>query len=131
MSAAGIAALLAAARAFVELVLRARLRRWKLGVCEEFRGRLLAGKRHLEVLIRSCYGAGKTKLAAMLALWWTATRPDCRGLPTAPTWAALEGLLWIEVERLYRGSLLAAAGVGRLLTGWRQLEHPTTSPGVI
>ncbi len=44
-----------------------------------------------------------------------ATRPGARGLTTAPTWAAVEGVLWVELARLYGGSLLASAGVGRLL----------------
>ncbi len=103
-------------RAFIELVLRASLRRWQAEVSEEIRLKLAGGERHLEILVRSCHGAGKTFYSAGLALWYTSTRPGSRGLTTAPSWQAVEGLLWVEIEKLYRQSLLAAVGVGRLLS---------------
>jgi phage terminase large subunit len=126
--------------AFWRLVLRGEPRRWQAAVCEEIRLRLEAGERHLSVLIRSCHGAGKTTLAVVLSLWWTATRPHSRGLTTAPTWAAVEGVFWIELARLFSGSLLARAGFGRLLTtelsfepGWDLVglstDHPVNLEG--
>lgn len=101
--------------AFWRLVLRGEPRAWQAAVCEEIRERLAAGERHVRVLARTCHGAGKSTLAAVLGLWWTATRPLSRGITTAPTWQAVEGVLWKEIAKLYGGSLLASAGVGTLL----------------
>ena len=125
---------------FWRLVLRGEPRRWQAAVCDEIRVRLEAGERHLRVLVRSCHGAGKTLLAAVLALWWTATRPLSRGLTTAPTWTGVESILWVELAKLYGGSLLASAGVGRLLQtelsfapGWDLVglstDHPVNLEG--
>jgi phage terminase large subunit len=97
-------------------------------------------ERHPRVLIRSCHGAGKTALAAALSLWFTATRPHSRGLTTGPTWGAVEGVFWVELARLYGGSLLARACTGRLLTtelsfapGWDLVglstDHPVNLEG--
>jgi phage terminase large subunit len=125
---------------FWKLILRGSPRRWQRGVCEEARLRLARGERHLRILIRSCHGAGKTTLAAVLALWFVSTRPYARGLTTAPTWAGVEGVFWVELTRLYNGSLLASAGRGRLLqtelsfeAGWDLVglstDHPVNLEG--
>lgn len=126
--------------AFWRLVLRGNPRLWQAGVCEEARLRLARGERHLRILIRSCHGAGKTMLAAVLALWFVSTRPYARGLTTAPTWAGVEGVFWVELARLFNGSLLASAGRGRLLNtelsfeaGWDLVglstDHPVNLEG--
>jgi phage terminase large subunit len=127
-------------RAFAELVLKFTPRRWQAAVMDEIAARLAAGERHLRVLIRSCHGAGKTALSAALSIWFTSTRPYSRGLTTAPTWTAVEGILWVELARLYGASLLARAGTGRLLTtelsfapGWDLVglstDHPVNLEG--
>ena len=92
-----------------------KLRRWQLDVCSQIHDQLARGKRHIRVLCRTCHGAGKTFLAAGLGVWWISTRPDSRGLTTAPTWAGVENLLWPEIARLYNGSRLRDVGFGRLL----------------
>lgn len=116
---ADLAALLAEVHddpaAFWRLVIRGEPRQWQEAVCEEIRVRLAAGEKHIRVLCRTAHGSGKTTLAAVFGVWWTATRPLSRGITTAPTWQAVEGVLWKEVARLYGGSLLASAGVGTLL----------------
>jgi hypothetical protein len=67
------------------------------------------------VLCRTCHGAGKTTVAGGLALWWYSTREHSRTITIAPTWAVVEGVLWVEIGKLYAGSLLARARAGRLL----------------
>lgn len=102
--------------AFFRLVLGIEPREWQGRVLREIRDRLQAGERHIRVLIRSAFGSGKTLLAAGLGLWWTSTRDGARGISTAPSWMAVEGLLWTEIANLYRGSLIGRAGLGRLLS---------------
>ena len=92
------------------------LRRWQFGVCDEIKRKFIEGKRHISVLSRTCRGAGKTFLAAGLGLWWTATRPDARGLTTAPGWEGVEKYLWPEIAKLYNGSRLREWSFGRMLT---------------
>ena len=118
-TAAEIAAVLVACQndpaLFTEVVLGLKLRVWQRRVCEEIAARLAAGDRHIEVLVRSCHGAGKTALAAFLSLWWTSTREHSRTITTAPTWAMVRGLLWKEIDKLYSASSLSKIRLGKLL----------------
>lgn len=101
---------------FAEIVLRVRLRAWQHALCEEIRKRLEGGERHIAVTVRSCHGAGKTFIGAVLVNWWLFTRADARVLTTAPTWAGVEGLIWPEIRRLHAGSLLPSIPLGRCLS---------------
>lgn len=102
---------------FVEDLLGVRLRTWQRRFYRQIRDQLAAGNRHIQAIARTCHGAGKTMCTAGLALWWITTRPESRGLTTAPTWAGVENLLWPEIARLYNGSkLLRVSKFGRLLT---------------
>lgn len=100
---------------FCTHVLRVELRAWQRTTLEEIRQRMERGERRLRVLVRSCHGSGKTFLAACLVLWWAATRPEARGLTTAPSWAVVENTLWPEIRRVYNGSLLRPLRFGRML----------------
>jgi phage terminase large subunit len=100
---------------FFRLILHVEPRAWQAKVLREIGDRLRRGEKHVRFVGRTCHGSGKTFLAAGLGLFWTSTRPGSRGLTLATSWAGVSDLLWIEVSKLYRGSLLAAAGVGRLL----------------
>jgi len=100
---------------FFQHVLRTPLRKWQLKVCADISEQLMGGNAHPRAVIRTCHGAGKTFMAAGLGLWWIATRPESRGLTTAPTWAGVENLLWPEINKLYNGSLLKDLGFARLL----------------
>lgn len=100
---------------FMVHVLRATPRAWQRKSLDEIRVRMARGERRLRVLVRSCHGSGKTFLAACLVLWWVATRPEARGLTTAPSWAVVENTLWPEIRRVYNGSLLRALRFGRIL----------------
>lgn len=104
---------------FATAVLRAKLKGWQRRALNEIRGELDAGRRHVKVLARTCHGAGKTYLAAIIVLWYVSTRPGARCLTTAPSWASVANLLWPEIAELYNGSLLRAVGLGRMLdTAW-------------
>jgi hypothetical protein len=100
---------------FFRLVLKVEPRRWQARGLAEIGDRLRAGEKHIRFTGRCCHGAGKTMCAAGLGIFWTATRPGCRGVTLATTWTGVADLLWVEIAKLYRGSLLAQAGVGRLL----------------
>lgn len=100
---------------FAEHVLNVKLRAWQRRALEEIRDRQARGERHIRLLARTCHGSGKTFLAAVVLLWWITTRPESRGLTTAPSWAVVEGTLWPEIRRVYNGSLLRPLRVGRLL----------------
>lgn len=100
---------------YAEKVLRATPRVWQRRALEAIRARLQAGETRLEVLIRACHSAGKSWLVAVLVLWYMSTRPEARGLTTAPKWQIVEEVIWAEIRRLYEGSLLAALNVGRCL----------------
>lgn len=48
--------------------------------------------------VRACHGVGKTAVAAQIALWFLGTRPNSRVITTAPTWAQVERLLWVQIR---------------------------------
>ena len=100
---------------YAEHVLNVTPRAWQRRTFREIRARLLAGEKRLRVLIRSCHGSGKTFVAACLILWWVGTRPEARGLTTAPSWAVVENTLWPEIRRVYNSSLLRPLKFGRML----------------
>jgi hypothetical protein len=92
------------------------LRKWQKDVTDQVKAKLAKGERRIRVLVRSCHGAGKTFLAAGLTEWFSMTRPEARGVTTAPTWSGVENLLWPEIRRLHRDSVFGEAGFGRCLT---------------
>jgi hypothetical protein len=100
---------------FFRLVLKVEPRIWQARSLAEIGERLRAGEKHVRFTGRCCHGAGKTMEAAGLGIFWTSTRPNCRGVTLATTWTGVADLLWVEIARQFRGSLLAQAGVGRLL----------------
>lgn len=100
---------------FFRLVLKVEPRRWQAKVLAEIGDRLRAGEKHIRFTGRCCHGAGKTMVAGGLGIFWTSTRPGCRGVTLATTWTGVADLLWVEIARQFRGSLLAQAGIGRLL----------------
>lgn len=106
------------------------LRTWQKRACARIREQLVSGNLHVEVLIRTCHGAGKTFFAAGLLLWYTTTRYRARGLSTAPTWKGVEELLWSEVAKLYNRSLMRASGFGRLLSTSLQYDDGWFALGV-
>ncbi|HEY3349830.1 MAG TPA: hypothetical protein VGM13_08675 [Thermoanaerobaculia bacterium] len=101
---------------FATAVLRTKPRAWQHRALEEIGRRVRGGDVRIDAHLRCCHSAGKTWIAAVVTLWWTSTRPEARGLTTAPKWQTVEEVLWPEIRRLYAGSLLADLAVGRCLT---------------
>ena len=56
---------------------------------------------------KSGQGVGKTYVEAIAAVWYLATRPDCRVVCTAPTRQQLIEVLWAELASVIRESLMA------------------------
>lgn len=54
---------------------------------------------YVRTAARSGHKVGKTELAAALLLWWCCTRPNARGIFTAPTLRQVEEALWAAVRR--------------------------------
>lgn len=48
--------------------------------------------------VKACHASGKTKLAAVLALWWLARYPRSSVVTTAPTDLQVRKLLWGEIH---------------------------------
>jgi len=54
--------------------------------------------------VRSCNGAGKTRVASRLATWWVDTRPvgEAIVVSTAPTFGQVRAALWQEIGDAHR-----------------------------
>ncbi len=101
---------------FATAVLRVKLRAWQRRFLQRLKERLATGDRRLvEIHLRTCHGAGKTFVVAIIVLWIVATRPQSRTLTLAQGWAGVENLLWPEISRIYFGSLLRDLKFGRML----------------
>lgn len=70
----------------------------------EFLANFLKSKRHT---IRSGHGTGKDACAAWLICWFQATRPYAKVVCTAPTSRQLADILWSELSKWLRQSLIA------------------------
>ena len=95
--------------------------------------RAMVRKRRLN--IRSCHGAGKTFLAAIVVLWFVQTHPDSKVITTAPTFRQVEKLLWTEIRRLYKRSNWPWGLGGEILNtelklddGWFAVGFATKDP---
>lgn len=62
------------------------------------------------VSVRSSHKAGKTTTAAIAAIWFYATRQDGRVICIAPTHKQLQDVLYREVRRLLKGTLVPIPG---------------------
>lgn len=60
--------------------------------------------------VASGHGPGKTYAAAALVLAFTSCYPGCRVLTTAPTFTQVRDLLWSEVRKLHRRSVMPLGG---------------------
>lgn len=65
---------------------------------------------HDRVAVRSGHKVGKSTSAAILALWWINKHEDGRVVMTAPTGRQVRLVLWREVTRLYRRSVIPLGG---------------------
>lgn len=59
-----------------------------------------------KVSTRSGRGVGKTSTLAFLIIWFLCTRPNAKVVATAPTFKQLNGVLWPEVAKWIKNSLV-------------------------
>jgi len=56
--------------------------------------------------VKACHASGKSRLSAVLALWWMARFPDGVVITTAPSWLQVEKVLWGEIHGLLHRSTI-------------------------
>ena len=61
------------------------------------------------VAVRAGHSVGKTRTAAVAALWWVMSRPDATVLLIAPTWSQAKTVDLPEIKRLIRDNPLLGA----------------------
>lgn len=66
--------------------------------------------RHDRVAVRSGHKVSKSTSAAILALWWVATREDARVAMTSASFHQVRKILWRELKRRYTASSLPLGG---------------------
>lgn len=71
---------------------------------------LQAVAKHSRVAVRSGHRIGKSSAVSVLALWWCLTRHRARVVITAPSHRQVQGVLWKEISRLYRGAAFPIGG---------------------
>lgn len=70
---------------------------------------------HRRTAVKSCHNAGKSWIAARIAVWWIATHPPGEAIvvSTAPTYKQVHAILWEEI----RAAARKAANRGQPLPG--------------
>jgi hypothetical protein len=66
---------------------------------------------HRRVAVRSGHKTGKSCLAAILALWWWATKPDARCVLFATRREQIRSVLWREIRARHRRAVVPLGGV--------------------
>lgn len=66
---------------------------------------------HARAAIRSGHKCGKSTAFAVVALWWWCVKRRARVIITAPSYRQVEGVIWKEIRRLYRGARYPLGGV--------------------
>ena len=62
------------------------------------------------VAVRSCHGAGKSWIAARVALWFLYSFPYSIVLTTAPTFRQVKKVLWQEIRKAYFAATMPLGG---------------------
>jgi hypothetical protein len=57
---------------------------------------------HDRVTVRSGHGVGKSFIAACIIIWFLITHKDAKIVTTAPTFAQVKDILWIEIAKLHK-----------------------------
>lgn len=70
---------------------------------------------HTRTAVRSCHGAGKSRLAAWLALWFLYTHRGAVVATTAPTFRQVEKILWQEIRAAHSASRVPLGGSPNLV----------------
>lgn len=58
------------------------------------------------IAIAACRKAGKTRLAAIICLWWLATRAESLVVTIAPVWSQVTQGIWANIRTLWQRSRL-------------------------
>lgn len=80
-------------------------------------------KGRVKAAVAACRGAGKTRAAAILVLWFMDTRPDCLVVTIAPVWSQVVQALWAEIRYLW-----GVSNVSRRRPDWDVLTHEIKTP---
>jgi len=83
-----------------------------------------------ETVVRSCYSAGKTFIAAVLVLAFMYLRSPCKVLTTAPTYNQVVNLLWSEINQLYKTRLAPKGFGGKILKSGLYIEDDWFAEGI-
>lgn len=111
---------------FIEEVLGDRLWTKQREIAEAVRD-------HKRVSVASCHGAGKSFLAARLAVWFVCAFPGAIVATTAPTFRQVQKVLWNEIRRAVKRSQVQLGGEllqteYRLGDGWYAFGFSTDDP---
>jgi len=68
---------------------------------------LVAAGKNKRISVRSGHGSGKSSAASWLILWFLSTRPYAKVVCVAPTARQLSDILWSEISKWLRQSILA------------------------
>ena len=71
---------------------------------------LRAVREHPRVGIRSCHGAGKSFILAIIALWFGTSHDEAVVMITARTWGQALSQIWAEARRLYANAVYPLGG---------------------
>lgn len=71
---------------------------------------VLALRDNPRVVVPACFAAGKTYLAAAIALWWLYTRRPALSITTAPTGRQVKKNLWRNVRQLFHSAKVKLPG---------------------
>lgn len=69
--------------------------------------------------VRSCHSAGKSYIAACIALWYLSAYPGSIVVTTAPTWRQVKDILWRNINTRYANAKIPLGGNSPNVTGWQ------------
>lgn len=69
--------------------------------------------------VRSCHSAGKSYIAACIALWYISAYPQSIVVTTAPTWRQVKDILWRNINTRYAQAKIPLGGDPPNMTGWQ------------
>jgi phage terminase large subunit len=90
-----------------------------------------AVKSHKRVAVRSGHKIGKSRAAAMLALWFYCSYEDARVVMTSTTDRQVNAILWREVRKVHAGSGVCLACKRARYKGPKPCPHSAVIDGVV
>lgn len=74
---------------------------------------------HRVTTVRSCHAAGKSFIAACIAIWYISAHPESIVVTTAPTWRQVKDILWRNINTRYSKAKIPLGGDTPNMTGWQ------------